>query len=332
MTHKGKEAKPRAQQQQSSNYQEKRPVDVSNKQGNEHDSNDQASTSRKPHWRKRFNANRARRQEIGETVTIPPTWLSLSEGPNAVVGYENATELRPKKTNDDAELLADNKQAKPIIQVKDTDCLAEGLRLRDLGYNPLVLNMSSQTRPGGGFRSGAGAQEENLFRRTNLFKFLECRRRHLYPIPNRGGHYIRKAVVFRDTDANNYAFLPEPRTMAFVSVPALKRPSLEKNEAGRFVLNAQDRELTRDKIRAILNIGLKHGHDAIVLSALGCGAYGNPPADVAAAFYDVITREYCLPDEDIPASNATCEAATDPRRHGNLLPFQKQFKQFNTEQ
>ncbi|KAI9591194.1 hypothetical protein BDF19DRAFT_499522 [Syncephalis fuscata] len=147
--------------------------------------------------------------------------------------------------------------------------------------------------------------------------------------------------------------------MAFVSVPALKRPSLEKNEAGRFVLNAQDRELTRDKIRAILNIGLKHGHDAIVLSALGCGAYGNPPADVAAAFYDVITREYCLPDEDIPASNATCEAATDPRRRskpwlgyqyisfaifddknafgkhnpdGNLLPFQKQFKQFNTEQ
>lgn len=35
---------------------------------------------------------------------------------------------------------------------------------------PVVLNMANAYRAGGGFRTGAGAQEENLHRRTNLFQ------------------------------------------------------------------------------------------------------------------------------------------------------------------
>ena len=48
---------------------------------------------------------------------------------------------------------------------------------------------------------------------------------------------------------------------------------------------------TRYKIRTILHIGLKHGHDYLVLGALGCGAYGNPPADVARLFHEVIEED-----------------------------------------
>ncbi|RKP23637.1 hypothetical protein SYNPS1DRAFT_30607, partial [Syncephalis pseudoplumigaleata] len=285
----------------------------------------------------------------GETVAIPQAWLALADEQDAVIDHHDATELQPATMDPSAD---EDAAVMPTIQVADTDCLAEALRLQDLGYNPVVLNMSSKTNPGGGFRTGAGAQEENLFRRTNLFRFLEGRKRQLYPIPDRGGHYIRKAVVFRDTEQNNYAFLPQPRTMAFVAVPALKRPSLQTDESGRLALGAQDRELTRDKVRAILNIGLKHGHDAIVLSALGCGAYGNPPADVAAAFHDVITREYCPSAEVATDEAAPPEGASDPRRRskpwlgyrhisfaifddknafgrhnpdGNLRPFQARF-------
>ncbi|RKP10587.1 hypothetical protein THASP1DRAFT_27643 [Thamnocephalis sphaerospora] len=275
-----------------------------------------SANSRKQHWRQRPNANRARRLEIGQetvriieehggvypapggapgdTVTISARLLSRADGPNAVTSYANATRIHTEDHCVDANIAP----VSPVVTVADTDCLAEGLRLQDEGFNPLVLIMSSRTNPGGGFRTGAGAQEENLFRRSNLFQYLEPRKRSLYPVSDRGGIYVKQAVVFRDTEARGYAFLPTPRIMSFVAVPALRRPKLvEDTTRGQLRLTDEDRACTRDKVRAILNIGLAHGHDAIVLSALGCGAYGNPPDDVADAFYDVITQEYSLFDD-----------------------------------
>ncbi len=40
------------------------------------------------------------------------------------------------------------------------------------GLNPAALNMTNSYVPGGGVIGGAGAQEENIFRRTNLFLSL----------------------------------------------------------------------------------------------------------------------------------------------------------------
>ena len=54
------------------------------------------------------------------------------------------------------------------IEVVNADCLSEGIRLINMGYNPAILNMASRQNPGGGVVNGAGAQEEGLFRRTNL--------------------------------------------------------------------------------------------------------------------------------------------------------------------
>lgn len=47
-------------------------------------------------------------------------------------------------------------------------------RISDLkeGYNLAVLNMASSMNPGGGVMTGARAQGETLFRRTNLFRSL----------------------------------------------------------------------------------------------------------------------------------------------------------------
>lgn len=49
----------------------------------------------------------------------------------------------------------------------------------------------------------------------------------------------------------------------------------------------KEQEQTKDKIRTILRIAMEHCHDALVLGALGYGAFGNPPAQVAKLFYEV---------------------------------------------
>ena len=59
-----------------------------------------------------------------------------------------------------------------IVKVENIDCLLAAEKLLNEGYHPAVLNMASRQNPGGGVQNGAGAQEENLFRRSNLFQSL----------------------------------------------------------------------------------------------------------------------------------------------------------------
>jgi uncharacterized protein (TIGR02452 family) len=42
------------------------------------------------------------------------------------------------------------------------------------------------------------------------------------------------------------------------------------------------------KIKTLLSVALESGHDALVLSALGCGAFACPPRHIAALFKEAI--------------------------------------------
>ncbi|RIA94814.1 hypothetical protein C1645_734517 [Glomus cerebriforme] len=225
------------------------------------------------------------------------------------------------------------KQEKPVIQVVSGDCLVEALELKKKGFNPLVLNMASATSVGGGYKSGAGAQEENLFRRTNLFQYHEPNKEFWYPIPEVGGIYCPNATVIRSSEQDRYEFLEVPETMSFVAVAAIRRPKLIKNHVGEFSLVPEAKASTRRKIQAILNIGLDNDHDAIVLSAFGCGAYRNPPSAVAQLFYEVISSGYAGDGENLPRtyrhiSFAIIDDHNSKKEHnpdGNILPFQNIF-------
>jgi uncharacterized protein (TIGR02452 family) len=145
----------------------------------------------------------------------------------------------------------------------------------------LVLNMANPDIPGGGYRQGAVAQEEDLFRRTNLFRTLVP---ELYPMTDNQLIYTPTVHVLRDAHWHN---LSEPRTAAFVSIAALYNPKLDDN--GK--LYRSDYETSYRKIKMIYHLGALYGFDHLILGALGCGAFNNPPQQIADIFANV-TEEY----------------------------------------
>ena len=223
-----------------------------------------------------------------------------------------------------------------IVKVENIDCLLAAENLLNEGYHPAVLNMASRQNPGGGVQNGAGAQEENLFRRSNLFQSLYQfapfasnfglhKSKHQYPLDrNFGGIYTPHATVFRGTEQDGYPLLDTPYQMSFIAVAGINRPALASSER----IAPELVEPVKNKIRTIFRIGLLHGHDSLVLGALGCGAFRNPPSHIARLFHEVMEEKefknkyrlllFAILDDH----NARLKHNPD----GNYLPFVREFK------
>ena len=178
-------------------------------------------------------------------------------------------------------ISASERYEMPIV-VHKGDCLAFARQLReaDTTDDLCVLNLASYSNPGGAVAMGAGAQEEYLFRCTDYYRSLfqyasRFNPRHYgipqakerYPLdPNFGGCYSHGVTVFRDTEANGYAYLAKPWKVNFVAA-AVSR-----------------------SIRTILRISYVNGQRRLVLGALGCGAFNNPPEHMARLFKQVLNE------------------------------------------
>jgi uncharacterized protein (TIGR02452 family) len=225
---------------------------------------------------------------------------------------------------------------KTIVKIENIDCLLAAEQLLKEGYHPAVLNMASRQNPGGGVQTGAGAQEENLFRRSNLFqslfqfvpyaeKYGVRKSRFQYPLDrNYGGIYTPDAIVFRGTEQMGYPLLDNPFKMSFIAVAGINRPALASPER----IAPELVEPVKNKIRTIFRIGLLHHHDSLVLGALGCGAFRNPPAHIARLFHEVMEEEefknkykllvFAILDDH--------NARLKHNPKGNFLPFVREFE------
>ena len=234
------------------------------------------------------------------------------------------------------------RKTQTVIEVRNTDCLKEGIRLIRKGLNPAVLNMASRQLPGGGVITGSGAQEEGLFRRTNLFRSLYqftnlfineywfanfiplAPASERYPMDrNFGGIYTPGALLFRENEKLGYKLMNKPEILSFISVAGINRPELKDSThlADNMV------EGTKNKIRTILRIGLRHGHDSLVLGALGCGAFRNPPAHIARLFHEVF-EEPEFKNKYLHITFAILEDYNSHKKHnpeGNFKPFWQEF-------
>jgi uncharacterized protein (TIGR02452 family) len=221
------------------------------------------------------------------------------------------------------------------FNVVNADCLETAKLLDDTGLTPCVLNMGSRQNPGGGVLKGAGAQEENLFRRTNIFYTLYqftsysdqygIRKNSTYSYPlNRdtGGVYAGNVTVFRGSEKNGYCLLKRPYKTAIVTVPAINHPDLVKRH-GEYFISDNLVEPSKEKIRTILRIAGKYKHDSLVLSAFGCGAFRNPPNHMALLFKEVFQEpEFLNKFKSVVFAiidDHNSRKETNP--HGNVLPF-----------
>ena len=194
----------------------------------------------------------------------------------------------------------------------DTFNVAERM-VKEEKLNPLVLNMASDMKAGGGWRKGAMAQEECLFYRSTYSLTLDPQsgysRSYSYPIGNKCVIYSPCVRVFLD---ENQRPLNRPFDVACIAVPFVRNPVTVN---GR--LNAVDELITEQKINAIVELAVRHGHDSLLLSAGGCGVFNNPPHQIAEIFARVLQQR--------PCGLHVVFAILSVRDRTNFLAFQKQF-------
>lgn len=224
-----------------------------------------------------------------------------------------------------------NLNYKSNIKVVESDCLEEGIKLKRNKLNPCVLIMASSSHPGGGYRKGSGAQEENLFRRTNLYQCMEDpyqlypEKSWSYPLAEFGGLYIKDSIVFREGELKGYKFMEQTESISFIASYSYSNPPTEtvNNElriSSKFVKHF------KKKIDAIFNIAIENGHDCIVLSAFGSGAYGVPPKHMAEIFKQSIKEIDGYFKEIVFAIYDDHNTMKDHNPEGNLKPYLSVFQ------
>lgn len=226
------------------------------------------------------------------------------------------------------------------FNVINADCIETAGLLKKAGYNVCMLNLASRQNPGGGVLNGAGAQEENIFRRSNLFQSLyqfvdysyqydvERNYDNSYPLERQsGGIYSKNITIIRGSENNGYNFLQTPFDISIVSVPAINEPKLETFQ-GNYRIVDDLVGPTEEKIRTILRICGEHNHDCLVLGAFGCGAYKNPPAHIAHLFKRIF-REEEFENRFKLVVFAILDDQNSWQEHnpeGNVMPFVRVFE------
>jgi uncharacterized protein (TIGR02452 family) len=227
------------------------------------------------------------------------------------------------------------------VRVINEDCLVAYEELVSEGYRPLLLNMANATSPGGGYRRGDGAQEENIFRRSDYYRSLDMEldgrtptarfhctsnceldrltgRQKMYPMDEFGAIYTSGLTVFRQPEDTGYAFMKKPMfNVCAIAIAAYRNPKLHDN---RFLSSRYSIGM-RKKIETIFAIAKHHKHDCLILSAFGCGAFRNPPKHVARIFKSVIEQYAGFFKQISFAIIDDHNTGQDLNPHGNYLPF-----------
>jgi len=179
-------------------------------------------------------------------------------------------------------------QKQTLVDVLNETTLDTSRRLVGEGHRPVALNFASATHPGGGFLTGARAQEESLARSSGLYACLAGRQMYEFHRAQGNAMYSNYAIyspdvpVFRSDDG---ALLDKPYLCSFITSPAMNAKVVLEREPGR---GPAIREAMRERIHKVLTVAAIHGHSRVVLGAWGCGAFGNDANTIADLFREAL--------------------------------------------
>eukprot|EP00002_Diphylleia_rotans_P025301 TRINITY_DN4999_c0_g1_i2.p1 TRINITY_DN4999_c0_g1~~TRINITY_DN4999_c0_g1_i2.p1 ORF type:complete len:755 (+),score=115.73 TRINITY_DN4999_c0_g1_i2:56-2320(+) len=177
------------------------------------------------------------------------------------------------------------------IEVVNEDCLETAEQLAK-DYPVAVMNLANAEYPGGHYVKGFLAQEESIIYRSNYISSLDTNWKKYqgpskdYPWAASGGAFTKDVTVFRLGEEAGYCIKQTFFKCSIVAVAGISNPRLVE---GRY--SDADKRLVEQKIKNALLASIENGCTAIVLGALGCGVYRNPPAEVASCFKTVL-KEY----------------------------------------
>lgn len=166
-----------------------------------------------------------------------------------------------------------------IVSVIHSDTFVAAQRLPG---KVAVLSFADDSFPTGCASTGSGAQEESLCYRSTLSRHIDIR---YYPLMSNVLLYSPGVVVFKAPEEEHFAAIPDPFSVDVISCPGVRHPCLDP---GTGHMTASDIQILRTKIANILQVAYIEKVDHLVLGALGCGAWKNPPEDVASTFKQIL--------------------------------------------
>jgi len=179
-----------------------------------------------------------------------------------------------------------------MVEVQNDTTLEAVRYLRSKGHDPVALNFASATSPGGGFLSGALAQEEYLCRSSGLYACLRDNSMYTYHAKLRNAFYTDYVLyspnvpIIRD-DAGN--LLSEPYPCSIITSPAVHAKGVSRYMTDR-VGEVPGRMWQR--VLKVLAVAEKHGHRSLILGAWGCGAFGNDSTQIAGLFRKALEEHF----------------------------------------
>lgn len=201
-----------------------------------------------------------------------------------------------------------------------------------------VLNFASATNPGGGVAKGSSTQEESICRCTTLYpcinndeaweKFYLPHRNAKDPLYNNDCIYTPDVCVLK-SDIALPRLLPE-RDWWHVNIISCAAPNLRpipsnymNPDAGEVAADISQENLEKlltSRIRRVFEIAAVKGNDVLILGALGCGAFKNPPELVAKVFHAVAKEfAYCFETIEFAVYHTDRDAE-------NFETFKKEFQ------
>ncbi|KAF8971181.1 hypothetical protein BDZ97DRAFT_1607417, partial [Flammula alnicola] len=159
-----------------------------------------------------------------------------------------------------------------------------------------ILNFASATKPGGGFLSGASAQEESIARSSTLYVSLTTTAARpfyaLHAHDEKGGYYTHSMIyspsvhLLRDDDGSWLT----PLKVDVLTSPAVNAGQVRKlsRRRPRGEVESKIRAVMKERMGRILALFERQGARQLVLGSFGTGVFQNDVRAMAEIWHELL--------------------------------------------